>query len=134
MGETLRRFWFNLQVARVLTEKALNSRMGKGKGGRTGLIAYVRGGVLLFAVSSLRLGLLQALHRKLRVRCNFPVLLNLARGVESGFGGFVGITPSWVRVRCLHLHYVSARFLELRQQLLALRRPVLWVYASRLFF
>lgn len=95
--------------------------MGKGKGGRIGVVAQVSSGVMLLATTCLRLGLLQKLLAKLRVRCNFSVVL---AGGDAPLG-VAGAQPAWVRFQCLHLNYISARLADLREQLLVLRRPVL---------
>lgn len=116
-------------MARVVTQKAVNSRMGKGKGGRIGTVAQICSGTLIFGTTVLRRGLLKKLAARLRVRCNFPIFLG-----GLGLSDRLTAQPSWVRFQCLHLNYVSARLADLREQLLSLRRPVLWVYTSRLFF
>lgn len=62
-----------MQVASVLTRKAMNVRMGKGKGGRKGVQARLVAGTVLVGFMALRPGQLRALCRRVRVRCNFPV-------------------------------------------------------------
>lgn len=67
------RFWVNLQAAQVVTKKPANLRMGKGKGGRAGVVASVSPGSTLLAVSFLRRGLVAKICRQISVRTSFKV-------------------------------------------------------------
>ena len=120
---TLRRFWVNIQVAQIITQKPVNVRMGKGKGGRKGVAATIQAGTTLVGFSALRLGLLQVARTRVQVRCNFKVLV--ACMSTQAPDGFVGHVQTWLSTRCLQPRYTTTRLDELLAELAALRRPVL---------
>lgn len=47
--------------------------MGKGKGGRLGVVAKVRSGGVIFACRRLRVGRIRKLERRIQVRCGFRI-------------------------------------------------------------
>ena len=67
------RLWVNVPATRVITRKALNVRMGKGKGGRYGINCAVRAATTLVAVQGSRPGVLQRIYRFMRARSSFVV-------------------------------------------------------------
>lgn len=81
---TLARFWVNIQVCQVVTKKAANTRMGKGKGSRVAVVGKVSSGTTLLAVSRLRSGLISKVVRQIQVRCHFRVAaLYASRDLDS---------------------------------------------------
>ena len=99
--------------------------MGKGKGGRRGLEARVWAGTRLLAFSTIRLGLMASLRRRLQVRSNFLIGSSSDARLGSLTGGFVGLAPAWVGSQRLQPAYIAQRFGEFREQLQRLRRPFL---------
>lgn len=67
------KIWINLPVTHIITKKALNVRMGKGKGGRKGLNAPIHGNTTLMAVLGSRPGLWKKIFFYVRARCSFKV-------------------------------------------------------------
>ncbi len=128
---TTRRFWLNLQVATPLTRKPENVRMGKGKGARAGLCANVRPGTALLAFSTLRHGQMLRMLRWAGARCQFSLRWCVPAG--SG-GGWLGVRPSWVRLKRVQPRYITEQFVTLRTTLTNLRRPYLLGYFTRLFW
>lgn len=124
-ANTLRRFWVNLQIAQTVTQKPLNVRMGKGKGGRKGVVARVNAGATLLAFSAIRLGVLKALARRIQVRASFKVCLASIKGGSSHEEGFVGRLPTWIVPKCLQKRYIHSKFDDFVSQLQQMKRPVL---------
>jgi hypothetical protein len=133
--ETLRRFWVNLQVASIITRKPANVRMGKGKGGRRDVQAPVHAGTTLIGFSALRPGVLQALHRRAQVRCGFRigVCLDMSGSNFEQRSGLVGHTPTWVSLQRLQPTYITPRFVQFKEELQKMRRPILWNYFAQIF-
>ncbi len=69
-----------------VTRKPENVRMGKGKGVRKAMRAFVRAGTFLFRVTSMRRGLMEFFFKKLQVRVPFRLGIFGDLGV-SGFYG-----------------------------------------------
>lgn len=131
---TLRRFWVNLQTARVVTRKPANVRMGKGKGGRSGMHTRIKPGTALLAVSSLRPGMLRKLFHRVRVRCSFTTQLVSAPTGPASPIHVCGTPATWVRLRRVQARYVTGQFLVLRDTIRQLRRPPLLGYFTRIFW
>lgn len=70
---TTSRFWVNLQINKVITRKAANTRMGKGKGGRVAMLGFVTSGTVLLALSKIRQGKQKRLTRQIKVKIPFSV-------------------------------------------------------------
>jgi ribosomal protein L16/L10AE len=51
------KFWLNLHACHLVTRKALNVRMGKGKGSKIGMNAVINAGTRLIGLNFGRLGL-----------------------------------------------------------------------------
>lgn len=67
------RFWVNVQINKIITRKAANTRMGKGKGSRVTTVGFVSSNVVLLATSKIRAGKRKRLLRQIQVRCPFLV-------------------------------------------------------------
>ncbi len=131
---TLRRFWVNVQCAIPVTRKPENVRMGKGKGGRSGMQARITPGLTLVAFSAIRPGTLRAITRRMRVRCRFVIAAFRAEQPYSVFQDFCGTPATWIRFRRVQPRYVTAQFSEFRETLRRLRRPALLGYFVRMFW
>lgn len=68
---SITKFWFYLSSSYVVTKKALNVRMGKGKGSRKGTLALMKSGNSILELNYCRLGLLLKLYKYISVRCSF---------------------------------------------------------------
>lgn len=71
--KSITKFWYNLYCSYIITKKALNVRMGKGKGSRKGRVCYVKSGAPIIEMTYCRLGLLLYLYKYIRVRCSFKI-------------------------------------------------------------
>ena len=71
--KSLTKFWYNLYCSYIITKKALNVRMGKGKGSRKGRVCYVKSGVSMIELNYCRLGILLYLFKYIKVRCSFKL-------------------------------------------------------------
>lgn len=69
--KSITKFWFYLSSFYIVTKKALNVRMGKGKGSRKGTLALIKSGNSLVELNYCRLGLLLKLYKYISVRCSF---------------------------------------------------------------
>ena len=132
--------WLNLPSAHAVTRKALNVRMGKGKGARLGLNARVRVGALVLAAAGMRVGLWRKLARFVRARCGFRVYVGGARTAAvplAGRGGWgAAAAGGWRAPRAQHLQvrrYVTPQIEELYAVLRRLNRVKMLVYFLRLF-
>ena len=117
-----------------VTRKPANVRMGKGKGGRVGLRAYINPGRSLLNFSSIRPGVLKSIHLHAQVRCAFRLGIVNTRvcGVRSS--DFIGGPAYWVRFKRVQASYVTPRFTEYSEILRRMRRPLLLGYFLRLFW
>jgi hypothetical protein len=124
------RFWVNLQASIQVTRKPENVRMGKGKGARKGMRAFVRVGTFLYKITSLRVGLMSYFYKKLQVRVPFKL------GVvgQPSVLGFVGRPYTWAQHHIVQKKYIVAQ-LELYKGLLKkLHRPLILGYILRIFW
>lgn len=69
------KIWINLPLSHIITKKPLNTRMGKGKGSRQGLVSRVWPDTLIFAISFSRFGLVKKLFRFVKAKSPFRVVL-----------------------------------------------------------
>lgn len=108
--------------------------MGKGKGGRGGVLALLHPGAILVAFSSIRWGVLFGFFRCLVARCAFPLqIANKQTSCTDSAPIDLGLSSSWVANRRLHPSYISERFYFLKERLLQLKRPFLWNYFFNIF-
>ena len=107
--------------------------MGKGKGGRAGVRAFINPGLPLLNFSSIRVGVMKAIHLHAQVRCPFRlgVINPGVQGVDSC--DFIGKPAFWVRLKRVQPTYVTPRFLEYSEILRRMRRPLLLGYFFRMF-
>lgn len=71
--KSISKFWIFLNTFYIVTRKALNVRMGKGKGSRKGLLSLVHSGSSILELKYCRLGLFLKLYRYISIRCSFNV-------------------------------------------------------------
>lgn len=131
--------WLNLPSAHLVTRKALNVRMGKGKGARLGINARIRSGAFVVASAGVRGGLWRKLVRFVRARCPFRLHAGCANTVAINLGSrwrYTVPAGSWQPPRALHLHvrrYATVQIAELYAVLRRLNRIKMLVYFLRLF-
>lgn len=74
-NKTMASCWLNLPLDYIITKKAQNVRMGKGKGSRKGACAYQRAGTIFCALGGIRPGISNKVLRFLRARVSTHVLM-----------------------------------------------------------
>ena len=123
------RFWVNLQGNIQVTRKPENVRMGKGKGARKAMRAYVHPGTFLFRVTSMRKGLMEFFLNKLRVRV--PFRLGVFGNLESM--GFYGKPYTWIQYRMIQKKCIVRQFELYKNLLKKMHRPIILGYLLRIF-
>lgn len=134
------KIWVNLHACHLVTRKALNVRMGKGKGSRIGLNARVSAGNRIIAVNFCRLGLWVKLVRFVRARCSFRLCETrgssgsffIAQG-RSGSFRFVGNGSKTRNLILLQKRYITSRVLETLSTLQRLGYLQAYIYFRDLF-
>ena len=98
--------------------------MGKGKGGRAGIVARVSPLTILLAFSALRPGLYQKIKRKIQVRCNFKV------------GGFAGKEVSPIRffLKTPKYSYILSQYYDLRYFFRKTNQTHIYFFVTQLFY
>jgi hypothetical protein len=139
------KIWINLHACHLVTRKALNVRMGKGKGSRIGLNIRVRAGSSVVAINHCRLGLWHKLTRFIRVRCSFRVCAVISgvgsRGGEfsilqgrKGSFSFIGDNTKTRSMVLLQKRYITDKILEVLGTLQKLGYLQSYIYFKELFF
>jgi hypothetical protein len=139
------KLWLNLPAANVISKKALNVRMGKGKGARLGVNARVYGGNFLVAILGARGGLVTRVVRFLGARCSFGIRLLLnaelqhpyRNTVQAGGAGVYSLDSNCAlnskSFAIMSKRYAVPQIFELYAMLRRLQRVKLYLYFSRLF-
>ena len=117
------RTWVNIPRKHILTKKAINTRMGKGKGSRAGICARLQGGSLLAAYAEIRQAQQVRLNRWLRVRVPFNIISWNAKN-----DSLTSRRTSWVRFWRLQTKYINFLIDELDRKLTEIHRPGLFIY------
>lgn len=106
--------------------------MGKGKGSKAGVRAFVASGVPLLSFSSIRSGTLASIYRRAQVRC--PLRLGVSKPpiAAGGLHDFSGKIVSWVRLKRTQPRYVTLKFNEYQDMLRHYRRPLVLGYFLRI--
>ena len=125
----LARFWVNLQGNIQVTRKPENVRMGKGKGARKAMRAYLHPGTFLFRVTSMRKGLIEFLLNKLQVRV--PFRLSVFGGVSPL--GFYGKPYVWTQTHMVQKKCIVGQFETYKNLLKKMHRPIILGYLLRIF-
>jgi len=123
------RFWVNLQASIQVTRKPENVRMGKGKGTRKGMRAYVHTGTFICRLTSVRRGILDFFFKKLQVRVPFKL------GVFGSFTklGFLGRPYSWIQHHMVQKKYIVSQLEQYKGLLKKMHRPIILGYILRIF-
>jgi len=124
------RFWVNLQANIEVTRKPENVRMGKGKGTRKGMRAFVHAGTFLFRVTSLRKGAMLFFLKKLQAR--LPLKLRLYSSIENL--GFCGQAYTWVQHHMVQRKYIVSQLDTYKGLLKKMHRPLILGYILRIFW
>ncbi len=124
------RFWVNLQANINVTRKPENVRMGKGKGTRKGVRAYVYSGTFIFRVSSMRKSLISFFFKKLQVRVPFK----LASFSKDQNYGICGIPYTWIQHHMIQKKYIIQQLETYKNLLKKMHRPIILGYILRMFW
>lgn len=103
--------------------------MGKGKGTRKGMRAFVHTGTYLFRVTSLRKGLMLFFLKKLQVRV--PLRLRIFTGNEGL--GFLGRPYTWIQHHMVQKRYIVEQLDLYKGLLKKMHRPLILGYILRIF-
>ena len=97
--------------------------MGKGKGAKVRLYAYIKHNNTLAALTSLRPGLAKRLRRFIAIRLGRPV-----RILRPAF-----TAVAWAQRHRIQTNFLRARAVEVKALLLYIRRPVVKLFFNKLF-
>jgi ribosomal protein L16/L10AE len=132
------KFWLNLHACHLVTRKALNVRMGKGKGSKLGVNARIAAGTCIVRAMFCRLGLWSRYLRFVNARCSFRTYhVHAARQqFLVGHGSCAQFHTRHAESRgvaLLQRRYVSAKILEVFVTLQRLDQLQSYIYFRRLF-
>jgi hypothetical protein len=144
LSQKTSKVWLNLPSTNILTKKALNVRMGKGKGSKFGVNARVYPGNIVLAASAIRPGLWQKTVRFATARCAFrlyakivaPTYFSMLTTNTTMLGSNTPHPVSRVRVKSTRLstpRYIVPQIFELYGMLRKLRKIKLFLYFYKIF-
>jgi len=139
------KLWFNIPSTHAVTRKALNVRMGKGKGARIGVNAKIIAGAPILALSAVRRGLWLKLNRFIRARCSFRIFIHREFSYNRGLLTARTSTPALsttIQMRTplktkanklLVQRYIRPSISELYSLLQKLKKIKLFIYFYKIF-